>query len=336
MAYAPGIEYRGDQHLFQGIAGAGASVGQGISGMLKQREERKEKAKQEGQLAQSLRRTLAILDPENKSQFDTMGLADLMGESQGRAVRAQQEQQQQQQQLNTARIDQIRQAILGQAAGMENARTERGSFSAAMGEFTDEPEPGGFSDTLGIRPNLEDRTLKALRTPGLTAQGVNSLAVMLHYLGQTAAQQQGNGPRPDATPAFFDVPMRDRPVGERSVRGVFSPRTGEYSVVPDRPEDADDAKKFGLFVEGAKIMRDLRNQRVTQAFAPSRETAEQRKEREAGLKSLDDDLKFLEAELKGLRAKPAGKAPKAGTGASSTGGKRLVFNPDTGELEEEK
>lgn len=68
MAYNPGISYQGGELLARGLESAGASIGRGVEQMQRGAEE-----------AKRLRKALAGLMPEQKAQFETMGLGELRG-----------------------------------------------------------------------------------------------------------------------------------------------------------------------------------------------------------------------------------------------------------------
>lgn len=90
MPYNPGIAYRGDRYLFEGIA----SLGQAFGSALRERDARKyqeglvakdrkqqevDLAADEAKKAKATRTFLATWMPEAKDKFETMGLAELEG-----------------------------------------------------------------------------------------------------------------------------------------------------------------------------------------------------------------------------------------------------------------
>lgn len=85
---------RADLHIMQGAAALGGGIGYGLERIGDAIGKIAEEKKRKGDLAAALRRTLTIAYPEQKDQFNSMGLPDLQGFLQGQAVKSARDNQQ--------------------------------------------------------------------------------------------------------------------------------------------------------------------------------------------------------------------------------------------------
>lgn len=75
MPYAPGIVYRGDQWLAQGISNLGQAAAAGV-----------DRVRNDARETQALRKLAEIYDPQGKDKYTAMGLGELRGAAQGFAL----------------------------------------------------------------------------------------------------------------------------------------------------------------------------------------------------------------------------------------------------------
>lgn len=167
MPYAPGIQYRGDQYLFNAISGAGDAFADALA-------KRKEQQKSEARQADLFRKVIAEVDPENADLAKTWNSNELKGHLLGIAEKAKNDQAQA-----------AKQHLFEQTLALQREREGADALQTALGQSgpTDVSLPStvapgvfpGFQATVPASPstllNALTRNPKAVQAP----QGQNLL-----------------------------------------------------------------------------------------------------------------------------------------------------------------
>lgn len=217
MPYAPGIQYTGDRLLFTGLADLGRSIGTALrtrdqrsyeAGL--RREELKQRdvdlASDEAKKAKATRTFLSTWLPENKDQFESMGLAELEGTTRALAQRQLDQERGQRMEVQALNAAAVRDA----AARRDHQDRATAGFLSDLASFQDlaqagpdgEPamilapevrsliqRPGGIglaalARNPGIAPGDRERVLSSLLAPSVNlgqtfdlANGVQAVRV---------------------------------------------------------------------------------------------------------------------------------------------------------------
>lgn len=152
-----------------------------------QREAKAEAAKKESAEAQSLRKLMAIYEPDRKDQFTTMSLADLRGESlayAGKATAAKERQET----MKAQRDEQSAQSMQALVAALGQTTPTR---------FPSTTMPGVFPDAVaGTRPPVTAARVRELlpQHPGAANSG-NLVDLMRALQSGEATDETGGDPR---------------------------------------------------------------------------------------------------------------------------------------------
>lgn len=142
----PELLRSGGQALANGVASAGHDLARGLSDAI-------DRKKKEGQLSQSLRKTLSILHPDRKPEFDSMGLGALQGESQAIAIQSHLAEQQSQQEERAARTGLLRHGLQQNIAEMGVPGAILGSAEAGIASpLNNESFDAAASTRSGLSP----------------------------------------------------------------------------------------------------------------------------------------------------------------------------------------
>lgn len=234
MAYAPGIQYRGDESLFRGIASAGKSFGDAIEKFRDEQKSLKQQAKAAEIFFKELPEEQQTMTPE---AFGNLSARDRVGKVSGM--------------MQAAHLDKIKTDARGameqilasesrrrvQDQQLEQEKSKAAAWKGFGGDFADFRE--GYPGT----PLGQAVEYAITKNPEMMDQG--SLATLLNYgeAGARGAMQPGT----------------------MSVNGtdiVYNPTTGAPTVLPSKPgsaamvaqqvKDGTGANVPGLFNVGGK------------------------------------------------------------------------------------
>jgi len=203
------VPYRGDQYLFQGISGAGQSLGEGIEQMMTRLKQAK------------AMRTMAVdglgMDPD---AVDKMSAGEVQGHLQGAALKNQQAEAQARRLMETAH------------ANFFNRYNQKGEaddrFSAAVDQYMQpQPMPPGAQGPPAPPPTLDPQTLMRLEAKSGTLDPEKAMQYMKELQGgqdnpltidttsipdatvvktkrgnEFQVLRNNNGPAPDAPPGY--------------------------------------------------------------------------------------------------------------------------------------
>lgn len=169
MPYAPGVQYNGDRYWFAGLANLGRSIGDALQ-LREQRayneglrrNERKQQevdlAADEAKKAKVTRTFLSTWLPDQKDQFDSMGLAELTGTAQGLAERMADKDRALRQEAQQLNIDAVRSAADRRGREQDAAR----GFLSDIVNFTGLSDAAGGEPAMMLSPEVRTR----IRQPG--------------------------------------------------------------------------------------------------------------------------------------------------------------------------
>lgn len=169
MPYAPGIQYNGDRYWYAGLANLGRSIGDALqlreqraydAGL--RRNERKQQevdlAADEAKKAKVTRTFLSTWLPDQKHQFDSMGLAELTGTAQGLAERMADKDRALREESQRLNID----AVRGAAERRDRQANAARGFLSDIVNFTGLSDAAGGEPAMVLSPEVRNR----IRQPG--------------------------------------------------------------------------------------------------------------------------------------------------------------------------
>lgn len=173
-AYLPGITDQSGQFLYEGLTGAGRSIGAGLDKLNEQQEKRKEELKQRADMARSSRAMIIAAGLMTKDEADTTDNNTIMGTLAGHAWKSVEAAKQQQSQVNAQHLQQLTQQNAQQAAAAP--------FMRNLAARTQAPPP--FSAPAGASPAWQDAITSANRVAPASAQPLD-MNMILQAGGET-------------------------------------------------------------------------------------------------------------------------------------------------------
>jgi hypothetical protein len=300
------------------------AFGDAIGDALKHRDAEREKMKREAQLANALRRTLDIVDPEGKDMRATVGLPQLQGELQARTLKAAELDMA----LKKAQLDQVQagQRFAGELAQFGPAEEQPMVLNPE--ELQRRASPGvrgiagaasraGYSlgpDELVRMATAMDRMGRRSFTPGtvLPVEGMDG-----YVYGVQNAEGSGSFlPKPRAGAAGGPVGWKDAPEvpGYAKVPGA----KGEPKYVKlDSAALADQGIAVAELEKTLAQLESMKRRGVKTAKVSRSGGAVEGGAFTWGDENIEDVIAGVQAELQALRKGPGGATPAAGAGAAA-------------------
>lgn len=225
---APELIVRGGEALAAGIANGGQSLGRGLEQLFSRQQAEKERLRQNGELAASLRKTLSIAYPERSKEWQAMGLPDLRGVLEGEALASAKRKQKQ-----------------AEADAAEMAKFAQTSARSTLENYYENPEqftaPPNVAQAVYANPRVATLPNFPAVAKSMAAQGSVPPRITFHQDEKSGLRfaQFGNTVLPSGfdPSAIKNVTVTDPNTGE-PIDLAVSPRSGMPILRPKAPDKA--------------------------------------------------------------------------------------------------